>query len=137
MSNSYLQFSQTLALKTDKQREWCRKELERLSEEEYDGGIPLVDFEYEFDADGLWLYCEENGNVATVADFVQSFFKKFDKKGIWYLEWSLSCGKPLPGEFGGGAVVVTADKKEWMSTGAWVAKTLGLIRSGRSKKGKK
>jgi hypothetical protein len=60
----------------------------------------------------LWLYAECWGDVSNVAWLVQKFLKKFRPNECWALTYSTTCSKPRVGEFGGGAVFVTADKIE-------------------------
>jgi hypothetical protein len=75
-----------------------------------------LDFAYRFQDDPdkggwgrhLWLYAEESGNPDNVAHLVQKFLKKFRPNKCWALTWASTCSKPRIGEFGGGAVFVTA-----------------------------
>ena len=78
-------------------------------------------FEYDFSLDGrdqvwgrhLWLYADESGAVDRVAHLVQKFLKALRPDESWSLTWAVSCSKPRVGEFGGGAVVVTAEEITW------------------------
>jgi hypothetical protein len=89
------------------------------------GGTPC---EYSFDDDDrpdqwgrhLWLYseqCEGCGDLEGIAHLVQQFLKQFRPDQCWSLEYAASCSNPRVGEFGGGAVFVTAGRIRWMSTG--------------------
>ena len=81
-------------------------------------------FEYEFcDDDGeedwgshLWFYTEETGDVDQVAWLVQKFLKRFRPDQCWSLTYATTCSKPRVGEFGGGAVFVTARTISWQNT---------------------
>jgi hypothetical protein len=82
-------------------------------------------FEHSFgtDEDGrenwgrhLWIYAEEGGDVERVAHLVKKFLKKFRPGECWSLSYATTCSKPRVGEFGGGAVFVTADDVKWQST---------------------
>jgi hypothetical protein len=84
-------------------------------------GVP-IGFEYEFhdgseSADGwgrhLWLYTEESGSPERVAHLVQKFLRRFRPKESWSLTYATTCSKPRAGEFGGGAVFITADAIAW------------------------
>lgn len=68
-------------------------------------------FDYVFQDEGrhLWLYTEGWGDVSNVAWLVQKFLKTFRTDQCWSLTYSTTCSKPRVGEFGGGAVFVTAD----------------------------
>jgi hypothetical protein len=80
-----------------------------------------VGFEYQFSRDDrdkdwgrhLWLYADESGAADRVAHLVQKFLKEFRPDESWSLTWAVSCSKPRVGEFGGGAVFVTAEEITW------------------------
>jgi hypothetical protein len=81
-------------------------------------------FEHRFDTDEagpenwgrhLWIYAEEGGDVERVAHLVQKFLKKFRPEECWSLSYATTCSKPRVGEFGGGAVFVTAADIKWQS----------------------
>ena len=82
-----------------------------------------VGFEHEFsddDKDGdwgryVWLYAEEWADVERVAHLVQKFLKKFRPDQCWSLSWATTCSKPRVGEFGGGALFVTAGAVAWQN----------------------
>jgi hypothetical protein len=103
----------------------CRVFLDMLEyDAEFDEG---AGFEYEFhlepDADlgrHLWLYAEESGYVSRVTHLVQKFLRNFRPKDCWSLTYALTCSKPRVGEFGGGAVFVTATEIKWDSTDDFV-----------------
>jgi hypothetical protein len=105
------------------QAEWsgCRAFLDMADyDAEFDEG---AGFEYRFhlepDEDWgrhLWLYAEESGNVSRVAHLVQKFLRTFRQQDCWSLTYALTCSKPRVGEFGGGAVFVTASEIKWECT---------------------
>ena len=95
--------------------------------EDYDFGMhgSEVGFQYSFDDDHdqpegwgrhMWLYTDENGEIELVAHLVQKFLRKFRPKGCWSLTYATTCSKPCVGEFGGGAVFVTAAEIKYEST---------------------
>jgi hypothetical protein len=57
----------------------------------------------------LWLYTEGWGDATNVAWLVQKFLKTFRPDECWSLTYATTCSKPRVGQFGGGAVFVTAD----------------------------
>jgi len=85
-------------------------------------------FQYEFCDSGefedygrhLWLYAQDWGYVDNVVHLVQEFLKAFRPDDCWSLTWSTTCSKPKVGEFGGGAVFVTAERVEHQDTWAFV-----------------
>jgi hypothetical protein len=78
-----------------------------------------LDFDYEFDDDDtdwghhLWIYVEESGDPARPAQLVQKFLRRFRPDQCWGLTFAQTCSKLRVGDFGGGAVFVTADKIKW------------------------
>ena len=86
---------------------------------DFDPQYDALGFECSFgdDTDGwgrhLWLYTEDWGNVTNVVHLVQKFLKKFRPDECWSLTWASTCSKPRVGEFGGGAVFVTAKRTCW------------------------
>jgi hypothetical protein len=84
-----------------------------------------VGFQYSFDDDHdpdtgwgrhMWLYTEDSGEVDLVAHLVQKFLQSFRPNDFWSLTYSTTCSKPCVGEFGGGAVFVTAAEINFEST---------------------
>ena len=87
------------------------------------------DFGWELAGNRLWVYSEAGSNLDNLIAFVQAFLKKFLPKGHFELQWSEHCSKLRAGEFGGGAVIVTADK--FICYGTWsmiaqIRKELGI-----------
>lgn len=87
---------------------------------DHDAQWDALGFEYRFHEDHdrggwgrhLWLYAEDWGDPSNVAWLVQKFLRKFRPDQCWALTYATTCSKPRVGEFGGGAVFVTADKIE-------------------------
>lgn len=102
-------------------------------------------FEYNFhddhDSGGwgrhLWVYAEESGNPDNVAWLVQKFLKKFRPDQCWSLTYAATCSKPRVGEFGGGAVFVTADEIKWQNAYDFVEEQRTAFEAKQTKKGKK
>jgi hypothetical protein len=63
----------------------------------------------------LWFYTDGCGDADNVAWLVQKFLKKFRPDQCWSLTYSTTCSKPRAGEFGGGAVFITADAICWQN----------------------
>ena len=90
---------------------------------DHDPTWDALGFEYSFHDDPgkggwgrhLWLYAEEGGNPDNVAHLVQKFLKKFRPNQCWSLTYATTCSKPRVGEFGGGAIFITADEINWQN----------------------
>jgi hypothetical protein len=83
---------------------------------DFEDGDP-VGFDYDFyDTDqdrSLWLQSSDWGNVYQIAHLMQKFLKAFRPRESWALTYATTCSKPRLGEFGGGAMFVTADRIRW------------------------
>lgn len=98
----------------------------RDMEEDDSAWDELPGFEYSFGTDEeedpqgwgrhLWIYAEEGGVLTRVAHLVQEFLKTFRPKECWSVTYSETCSKPRVGEFGGGAIFVTASEIKWQSS---------------------
>ena len=90
---------------------------------DHDPTWDYLDFAYKFHDDPdkggwgrhLWVYAEESGHPDNVAHLVQKFLTKFRPDQCWALTYAVTCSKPRAGEFGGGAVFVTADEIKWQN----------------------
>lgn len=93
--------------------------------EDYDPGYDEnVGFNYSFSEDVdedrgryLWIYSQEHGYVDRAAHLVQKFLREFRPDQYWSLTYADICSKPRVGEFGGGAVFVTATDIKYFN--AW------------------
>jgi len=86
--------------------------------EQYNRGTDAC-FELD-DADGsLSIYAEEHGCVGATADIIQHAMAAHGIKQPVILEYANTCSRMRSGEFGGGAVVITIERLEWMDTGRW------------------
>jgi len=68
----------------------------------------------------LHLYATERGSVSQVVHIVQKFLRRWRPTCYFVLRYSARCGRPRVGEFGGGAVFVTAGEADWMTVNEWV-----------------
>lgn len=68
----------------------------------------------------LRLYAIEGADLERVAHLVQRFLRKFRPGDCWSLTYAATCSKPRVGEFGGGAVFVTADEVKWQNAHGFV-----------------
>jgi hypothetical protein len=67
--------------------------------------------------EGVILYAEESGDIEYTTSLLQAFLKEFGIPTIVSFEWAETCSQPRPGQFGGGAVVVSKDAIDSISTG--------------------
>ena len=90
--------------------------------EGYDPEGEPVGFAYEFDGDHdtpdgwgrhVWLHAEESADLERIAHLVRKFLQQFRQQACWSLTYATGCSKPRVGEFGGGAMFVTADEVRW------------------------
>ena len=117
MSNNYLQFSFEVPLNTPEEKEWLETFLDTRPEgfwtkdqiaDEPDVEERLPDFEWQFGDGAIIFYAEENGDTEQMTQVLQEFLLKSDTalKAIGF-SYSFTSSAMRPGEFGGGAIVVT------------------------------
>ena len=70
-------------------------------------------------------------NINVVAGVLAEAQEKFKLDDVWSFEWSNDCTKPLLDAYGGGAVVVADGEVRWMTTGDWVARHEGVVKTRR------
>ena len=95
---------------------------------DHDPDWDVLGFDYYFHDDNdpggwgrhLWLYAEESGNADYVAWLVHKFLKYFRPDQCWSLTYAATCSKPRVGEFGGGALFVTAAEIKWQNAYSFI-----------------
>jgi len=108
---------------------------------DYDPDCDCLGFEWSFSVDSdhggwgrhLWVYAEESGNPDNVVWLVQKFLKKFRPDQCSSLTYSTTCSKPRVGEFGGGAVFVTADEIKWQNAYGFIEDQRAAFEAKQSK----
>ena len=111
----------------DTEADWTGVRYLRDSDD-YDPDCDSLGFEHAFHDDSddggwgrhLWVYAEESGNPDNVAWLVQKFLTRFRPDRCWSITYSTTCSKPRTGEFGGGAIFVTANKIKWQNAYAFI-----------------
>jgi len=63
-----------------------------------------------------WLYADESANLDHLANIIQRFLQRFRPDACFGLSWAGTCSRLRVGEFGGGALFITARRVTWMST---------------------
>src|SRR6185312_4402993 len=77
--------------------------------------------------DCLLIEADESGDPEAVAAILQSTMKRFSLTTPFAIEWAHTCSALRPGEFGGGAVVITAAAQRWFATAEFVAQTVAAL----------
>jgi hypothetical protein len=95
---------------------------------------PTVGFQWSVEGNDLWLYSEEHADMESVASFLQAYLRKSGSTSMLGVEWAETCNRPHVGEFGGGAVMITAKTIKWMTTAKWIT---GELKRPRKKKSSK
>jgi len=145
MANNYTLFSEVITGFTAEEKAWVMALTDDPESDPPDlvaAGIATKEidsddwpgFEWELTepAGELWIHSEECGNVVHAAQFVRAFLARFRPKASWQMTWAEICSKPRTGEFGGGAVFVTALSVRLFTAHDWTAQQLKKFeRSGR------
>lgn len=160
MSNSYLLFSERIDDLTKEEKAWIDDLPSDCHYDDDEGPGTRDDWEQKFnaaliayglDTSGIadtlgtfpdfacktregywWLYAEESADIAHVACVVQAFIKKFRPDYVFKLTWCGYCDKPRIGEFGGGWLVVGADKAIWGNTWERADEITEALQTGNS-----
>ncbi len=91
-------------------------------------------FQIEYQADDTnyaWFSAEANGDADRLAHLIQKFLKRFRPDQCWSLSYATTCSKLRAGEFGGGAVFVTAAEIRWQSSYAFVEQQRAAFEQNR------
>jgi hypothetical protein len=140
MADNFLLFAESLEDLTPDEEAWLAERLASKNEESNDPAADDEDespgFEFEFYGEQpgsscLKLYAIEAGDPDVAAQFVQEFLRRFRPHASIGLSWCASCSKMRDGEFGGGAVFVTAKRIETWSSGEWLAECERAFQTNR------
>lgn len=69
----------------------------------------------------LWFYSLGNPNIELLVNAIQAVMAEHDSKCSVGFEWGYTCSKLRTDGFGGGAVFITKDSQDWLSTQGWLA----------------
>ena len=121
MANNYLQHSFMINSLTPTEITWLETKFDEIDKSnENDEGeyvdIGSTDIERRDDGADLWLYAEEGADLDCLVDFLQDFLKENRPDSYLGFEWANTCSKMRLDSFSGGAVFITADKTDWVST---------------------
>lgn len=80
-----------------------------------------LDIKYVLNKDSLWFYSTGYPNLELIVNIIQTVMRIHDSKCAVGFEWGYTCSKPRTDGFGGGAVYITKDSQDWLSTQGWLA----------------
>ncbi len=133
MADNYRHFSEEILNLTEQEERWFRRTLSdkgwaKFFADHYPKGTDMwmPDFSWDIvtETDGSHSWWVYYANIDQVVDVVQEFLRKFRPDACFRLEYADTCSKPRVGEFGDGAVLVTAVGADWMNTGDWLSRQL-------------
>ena len=121
MANNYQQHSFMIDKLTPTEVTWLESKFDEIDKgNENDEGeyvdIGSTEIERRDDGADLWLYAEEGADLDCLVDFLQDFLKENRPDSYLGFEWANTCSKMRLDSFSGGAVFITADKTDWVST---------------------
>lgn len=116
MADFYTQFSFVIKL-TPEQKGIAQDRFNDLNS--HPNADNWLDFDYKDEPEGWWIYSDEYGKVEKLADFLHDLIILCNLDPIGF-EWANTCSKPRLESFGGGAVWITKDGFEWLSTNTWL-----------------
>jgi hypothetical protein len=152
MADNFLQFSMVVPLPTDDAVTWCRESLTALggyfsaagarTPHEFPsslGGVVMQALREEWDHLGfewsinrpsekaehvaeLWLHADDVGTPEHLAAFLRTYLINFNPTGALWFSWAFTCSKMRVNEFGGGAVVVTANRVTFLDVQDWATR---------------
>jgi hypothetical protein len=125
MTSYYLQTSEEIRSLTLQEKSWCERFLSKLESRGCLDFCYKLQQEEETDNGGgdswtLWLYADENISEV-MTGFVQRFLARHRPDQYVVLRYAAACGDPLPGEFGGGLIFITAGVVLWSDDKDWLA----------------
>lgn len=80
-----------------------------------------LDVNYILNKDSLWFYSLGYSNLELIVNIIQAVMRVHDSKCSIGFKWGYTCSKPRTDGFGGGAVFITKDSQDWLSTQGWLA----------------
>jgi len=119
MPNFNMLFSEEIPHLNAVEKQWCETFLRRLAR------LGALDFDYKLEEEEgspswkLWLHGDETLSN-TLIGFVQRFLAKHRRGESFSLSYAATSSRPLVGQFGGGAVLITARSAIWWNETAWL-----------------
>jgi hypothetical protein len=75
----------------------------------------------------LYVFAEESGSPDIVGEILRTTLRKFKIPSPITFEWAEYADNSRPGEFGGGAMVITAKRIRAHNTSRWIDTTLARL----------
>lgn len=139
MADNYSEFSEAISDLTDEEIGWLKEILQPIGKiESLPAAVEVVAllnedenskdiwprFNTVVDEEGrtLWLYSEDYFIDYHIIALIQPFLKRFRPNFLFTMSWADYCSKPRIGEFGGGAIIITAKTVKTTSTWEWIEK---------------
>ena len=131
MADHYTQFSFTFPV-DEAEQAWLQAKIDRITALIFGEVKPETEWEenlveewsfglaVNFEEGAAYFMSEDSGNVELVIDVVQQFLSHFRPTAAIGFAWANTCSKPRPGEFGGGACVITATETKFINTSLWL-----------------
>jgi hypothetical protein len=139
VADNYLLFAESLEDLTPQEEAWLAEWLASNDDASHesagddDGESSGIEFEFYGEQPGsrcLKLYAIEAGDPEAAAQLVKEFLRRFRPQASFGLSWCASCSKMRDGDFGGGAVLVTAERIEAWSSGEWLFERVRAFQAG-------
>lgn len=112
MADHYQEFSFTIDLQSEDQRQWWLN-LD-FTDEDLEAGL---DFRFNLEHQRVWFYSHgyDYSSVEGCAEYIRKFLSEFQRNDIVWFEWVAYCSKPRIGEQQGGGVIITRHDTEYHS----------------------
>lgn len=75
---------------------------------------------------------DRGGNVEAAVAFVEEVMAEFELDDIVCLEWSNSASRPVPGEFTGGAAIITKNGSEFINPSMIASKRISEMQKAKA-----
>ncbi len=130
MPNYYTQYSEIITDLTPEEKAWCERALGILILwcDQHDVELPGLALGQ--NPDQIQIISDEGSNLELTVDCLQAFLFRWRPTEIVMLQWANTCDRPVPGAYGGGALVFDANEARWLATGNWAAEQAKALRQG-------
>lgn len=109
----------------DEEYDWLLKTTQQFEDYEkpfgHEGGGGWEVTRYENMRGRIFIHSDDSCDLESLAIMLREYLAKFHPDTILQVEYAFTCSKPRPGEFGGGAFVVSCEDYEFHNAGAWAA----------------
>lgn len=120
MADHYQQFSFKFGPLTEAEQVWLKQEVREREDPDTHDEETRFTASFDIQGDHAYFWADTSANLEEVAQLCQDFLAEFAPHKVISFEWSDSCSKPRTNEFGGGAVIITAESCTWTTTRQWI-----------------